>query len=137
MAAVTILSVVALGSPGYAEQAPSGAASTPTAGALTVTAPRVVRRKAQGAGRFQGTPVEVLSLSQPVNFGDLDLTTSMGVDEFKKRILYAAWNTCNRLESEYPSNVYVPVPADQNCPDDTARAALVVADSIIAAARAH
>jgi UrcA family protein len=106
----------------------------PTAGSLTVVAPRVLRGHA-GPAWAQGAPIEVVSLSKTVNFADLDLTTSVGADEFKKRIMYAALDACDQLEAEYPSNRYVLVPATQNCPDTTATQALIVAKEIIAAAR--
>jgi UrcA family protein len=128
----------ALGPSALAQPAPAAESSpTPTAGALTVVAPRVMRRQVAGTARFQGSPIEVLSLAHTVNFGDLDLTTPAGVEEFQKRIMYSALDACNEIEAEYPSNVYVPIPPDQNCPDTTARAALAVARNIISAARAH
>jgi hypothetical protein len=108
-----------------------------TAEALTVVAPRVARREVAGTARFVGTPVELLTSGRLVSFAGLDLTTRAGVDEFKQRIMYGALAACDEIEAEYPSNIYVPVPANQNCPDTAARAALFVADEIIAAARAH
>lgn len=105
------------------------------AGALTVTAPRVVRHEAAGgAGHFPGAPIEVLSVSRSVSFADLDLATRTGADEFRKRIMYGALAACDAIDAEYPSNIYVPVSA-KSCPDTTASAALVVGDEIIAAAR--
>ena len=108
-----------------------------TAESLTVVAPRVARREVAGTARFVGTPVELLTSGRPVSFAGLDLTTQAGVDEFKQRIMYGALAACDEIEAEYPSNIYVPVPANQNCPDTAARAALLVADQIIAAARAR
>ena len=117
-------------------QGPAAArADQPTAGSLTVVAPRVLRNKA-GPAWAQGAPIEVVSLAKTVAFADLDLTTSVGVDEFKKRIMYAALDACDQLEAQYPSNRYVLVPPTQNCPDTTATQALMVAKEIIAAARA-
>ena len=107
---------------------------TSTAGALTVTAPRVVRHHA-GPAWAMGAPIEVVSLSKSVSFVDLDLATDAGVTEFRKRILYASLDACNQLEAQYPSNRYVLVPANQNCPDTTATAALAVAKEIVQAAR--
>lgn len=108
-----------------------------TAESLTVVAPRVARREVSGTARFVGTPVELLTSERSVSFAGLDLTTQAGVDEFKQRIMYGALAACDEIEAQYPSNIYVPVPANQNCPDTTARAALLVADEVIAAARAH
>ncbi|HXQ16619.1 MAG TPA: hypothetical protein VN814_18535 [Caulobacteraceae bacterium] len=114
----------------------SSAPSTTTE-SLTVVAPRVARREVAGTARFVGTPVELLTSGRPVSFAGLDLTTQAGVDEFKQRIMYGALAACDEIEAEYPSNIYVPVPANQNCPDTAARAALIVADQIIAATRSH
>jgi hypothetical protein len=125
---------LALTSPALAQ--PAGQ-ETPTAGALTVVAPEVVRHETAGAARFAGAPIEVLSLSKTVRFNDLDLTTQAGVDEFRKRIMNASLAACDQIEAQYPSNIYVPVPASQNCPDRTATQAFVLADEIISAAKAR
>ncbi|HVN00955.1 MAG TPA: UrcA family protein [Caulobacteraceae bacterium] len=120
-------------------QPDSAAANAPatTAQGLTIIAPKVVRRETTGAATFVGAPIEVLSLARTVSFADLDLSTDAGATEFKKRIMYNALAACDELEAEYPSNIYVPVPAGQNCPDTTARAGLAVADEIISAAKGH
>ncbi len=135
IAAAMVAGLLTTGSPGWAQPQPA-AASPPPASELTVVAPRVVRHAATGAGTFQGSPIEVLSASRAVNFADLDLKTSAGVDEFKRRIMYGALAACDQIEADYPSNIYVPV-STTSCPDTTARAALVVADQIIAATRAR
>lgn len=133
LAAAAATSAAAL--PPSGEPTNGAAPSPPTTEALTVVAPRVLRGQA-GPAWAQGAPIEVVSLSKTVSFADLDLTTSGGVDEFKKRIMYAALAACDELEAEYPSNRYVLVPATQNCPDTTATQALLIAKDIIAAARA-
>src|SRR5476651_563595 len=104
------------GAPALA-QTPSAAPSQPatTTESLTVVAPRVVRHQvAGGPARFAGSPVEVLSIARAVNFGDLDLTTQAGADEFKKRVMYGALAACDEIDAEYPSNIYVPVSANHN-----------------------
>jgi len=116
----------------------SPSAQVPTAESVTVVAPRVVRREvAGGPTRFSGSPVEVLSASRTVSFGDLDLTTQAGADEFRQRIMYGALAACDEIEAEYPSNIYVPVSSSHNCPDATARAGLATAEEVIAATRSH
>jgi UrcA family protein len=112
-------------SPALAQGRAGQAASTTSA--VTVIAPRITKRR-------EGK-VEVLSLQRTVNFADLDLKTRAGVDEFDKRIMYAALAACDQLEQEYPSRIYLPVPPTQNCADATASAALTTAKVIIAAAR--
>jgi UrcA family protein len=103
---------------------------------LTVVAPRLLRG-GPGPAWGSGARIGVVSLSQNASFADLDLTTQGGADEFKRRVMYAALDACNQLEAKYPSTVYIPVQANQSCPDTTAAAALIVADQIIATARAH
>lgn len=108
----------------------------PSAAELTVVAPRVVRHQEVGRTEFFGAKVEVVSATRTASFADLDLTTKQGVDEFKRRIMYGVLAACDQMEADYPSSIYIPVPANQNCPDDTARAALSEANTVIAAARA-
>lgn len=123
--------------PLYAQPA-AAAPPADTTQDITVVAPRIVRRQvANSAPRYFGAPIEVLSTSRAVSFADLDLTSEAGADEFQKRILYAALAACDQMDSEYPTNVYVPVPASQNCPDDTARPPMQLADQIIRAARSQ
>jgi UrcA family protein len=117
----------------HAQTNTSQTSATPES-AVTVVAPRIVRHEVPGAiGRFSDAPVEVLSLAKTVSFADLDLTRSAGKEEFLRRILYASLDACNALEAQYPSNIYVPVRAE-NCPDRTAGAVMPTAYDIIAAA---
>lgn len=134
--AALVAGLLTTASPGVAQPQPAATTPAPATSELTVVAPRVVRRASTGASAFAGAPVEVLSASRVVGFGDLDLRTRDGVDEFKRRIMYGALAACDQIEAEYPSNIYVPVSAT-SCPDTTARAALVVADEVIAASRGH
>jgi UrcA family protein len=107
-----------------------------TASALTVVAPRLLRG-GPGPAWASGARIGVVSLAQNASFADLDLTTQGGADEFKRRVMYAALDACNQLEAKYPSTVYIPVQANESCPDTTAASALIVAEQIIATARAH
>ena len=115
---------------------PAASAPAPTAGSLTVVAPRLLRG-GSGPVWASGARIGVVSLSRNASFADLDLTTQAGADEFKKRIMYAALDACNDLEAKYPSTVYLPVQVNESCPDTTAASALIIADQIIAAARSH
>ena len=113
------------------------ASPPPSAAELTVFAPRVVRHQEAGRPEFVGSKIEVVTTSRIASFADLDLTTQAGVNEFKRRIMYDVLAACDEMEADYPSNIYVPVPASQRCPDDTARAALSEANTVIAAAKAR
>jgi UrcA family protein len=102
---------------------------------ITVIAPEVVRPTA-GTARFAGSPIEVVSLSRVVSFADLDLSSPAGAATLRQRIRDTADKACAQLESEYPSNIYVPVPANQNCVRRATDTAMSLADQIIAAAGA-
>jgi UrcA family protein len=138
---IAILGAMAAGllTPGSAALAqPDAAASPPTpTEAVTVFAPRVERRQVTGAGQLPGAPIEVVSFAHTVSFADLDLATQAGADEFRRRIYYGAIDACDQMEAAYPSNIYVPVPSSQNCPDNAVRAALPEANQIISAAKAR
>lgn len=49
-----------------------------------------------------GRPPEPTTLSQSVNFGDLDLSTRDGAHELRARVRDAAHDICSELASRYP-----------------------------------
>jgi UrcA family protein len=51
-----------------------------------------------------GAPIETVSLSRPVRFDDLDLSTRWGAQRLRERVRYAAQQMCRRLDTEYPVN---------------------------------
>jgi UrcA family protein len=108
-------------------------AQAPTAQEVTVVAPKVARHEGPTASRFLGAPIEVVSLSRPVSFADLDLTKQSDVATFKARIEDAAHAACTDLEVQYPSTYYVLVPANQNCAQTATDQAMTVAKEVIAA----
>jgi len=103
--------------------------------AVTVVAPHVVREKAGGTG-LAGGPIEVLSLSRVVSYADLDLTTQAGVAEFQKRIHDAAQTACDQIAAQYPAQLYIPTPANQDCVGAATDGAMPQARQVIAAAQA-
>jgi UrcA family protein len=49
-----------------------------------------------------GRPPEPTTLSLPVNYGDLDLSTRAGAHELRARVRDAAHDICSELASRYP-----------------------------------
>ena len=101
--------------------------------AVTVVAPHAVHR--QAGTSFGGMPVELISLTRQVGYGDLDLTTPAGVATFEDRISDTAKQACAQLDSLYPpSRDYLPDPANQDCAKKATADALARAKLVIAAA---
>jgi len=76
--------------------APGGWAMAQTVGGVTVTAPRMIGREANG------TPIERVSMTATVRVADLDLKTTAGVKELNKRVRDVAASLCKSLEVDYP-----------------------------------
>ncbi len=66
-----------------------------------------------------GIPTERVYARRVVNFEDLDLSTRWGVHELHSRIVRAATDACNELDTLYPSGLY---PVDSSDGDCRARA---------------
>lgn len=62
-----------------------------------------------------GAPVEYVSLSKAVPYGDLDLRTRRGVRELRYRINFTAISLCGRLNTMYPITDGESWPVDQPC----------------------
>jgi len=100
---------------------------------ITVVAPEVVQRKIVGRTMI-GAPIEVISLSRPVSYADLDLTKQSDADELEKRIGDTAKAACKELNIMYPDAMFQPIPANQNCTRTATSEAMEVAKLVIAAA---
>ncbi len=103
-----------------------------TTGELTVIAPRAVheqvgRSSSTGA---PGTPIELISLSREVNFGDLDLTTESGAQTLKGRVIDTAKQACAELDKLYPIE-----PPNVDCVKAAADEGMAQANMVVAAAR--
>ena len=66
-----------------------------------------------------GIPTERVYASRVVHFGDLDLSTGWGVHELHARVVRAATDACNQLDSQYPMGL---TPLDSNDGDCRAHA---------------
>jgi len=94
---------------------------------LTVEAAREVKV----AQTVTGIPVSEITVRSRVSFADLDLTTDAGVKTLKDRIRAAATGACKEM------NVRVPAEGSsvETCTKDAVKAAMVQADTVIAAKR--
>ncbi|MGE5723162.1 MAG: UrcA family protein [Sphingomonadales bacterium] len=83
--------LLSVNSPAYAQEEITG----PT---ITITAPRrvVVERSSSGV------PIELISLSAIVGYGDLDLRTPASRAELDKRVTEAARDACKELDAKFP-----------------------------------
>jgi UrcA family protein len=122
-AAGAVIGIFALvNHPAFAQQA------TETSGVneeITIVAPRVVQRKVVGRTTI-GAPIEVISLSRPVSYADLDLSTQEGRAELRKRIENTAKAACKELDVMYPDSMFQPIPAEQNCVKNASSQAMEV-----------
>ncbi len=85
---------------------------------VTVQAHRGVTTKQVGRDRA-GIPVSEATMSLGVSLADLDLSTSAGEDEAKKRIFAAAGEVCMDIVREFPEEVHTL----QKCTRETSRQA--------------
>ena len=69
-----------------------------TLGGVTVTAPRFHERDSA-----TGAPIEWVSTSRAVRYGDLDLSRPWGMHELRVRIARAARSACDELDGAYPN----------------------------------
>jgi UrcA family protein len=79
----------------YASYAPPGYQAPSES--VEVTAPRFHEQHTR-----LNAPLDKVSLSTAVSFGDLDLRTRFGARELHRRIWVAAQNVCGELRDAYP-----------------------------------
>ena len=78
-------------------------------------------------GRYGTVPDNVKSLTQPVSYADLDLSTPAGQHEFRHRISLTARYLCDKLGENDTATSVVP-----SCRDAAERDANAQADTVIA-----
>jgi UrcA family protein len=98
-------------------------------GEVTVQASRVVKKV---IGRTSsGVPIEDISLSYGVSTAGLDLSSSSGAAELKKRVTEAANAACKELSRQYPEAT----PTDAECVKNATDKAMVKVNDLVAAAK--
>jgi UrcA family protein len=58
------------------------------------------------AARHGFAVAESTSVSRPISYSDLDLSTSAGVQELQRRVTLTATDVCNELKKRFPSDLY-------------------------------
>ena len=98
-------------------------------GEVTVQASRVVKKV---IGRTSsGVPIEDISLSYGVSTTGLDLSSSAGAAELKKRVTEAANAACKELGRQYPEATTT----DAECVKNATDKAMVKVNDLVAAAK--
>jgi UrcA family protein len=98
---------------------------------ITVVAPYVVQKKEVGR-TATGIPIQVVSMSTPVSYSDLDLTKQSDAAELQKRIVDAAKAACGKFKTRFPLANYKT--SDRECIKDATMEATAVANLVIAGA---
>jgi UrcA family protein len=98
-------------------------------GEVTVQASRVVKKVIGTTS--SGIPIEDISLSYGVSTTGLDLSSSAGAAELKKRVTQAANAACKELGRQYPEATTT----DAECVKSATDKAMVKVNDLIAAAK--
>lgn len=99
---------------------------------ITVYAPFVVHRA--NMQRKAGEQLELISVNRAVSFHDLNLKEAADQKTLETRVNQAAQDACKELDKRFPKNVYIPVPANQDCVANATNEAMLVVTQLIAAA---
>ena len=108
----------------------SGIAAPQNAKEVKIQAQRVINEKVIARITGGGKIIE-LTLSYPVSFADLDITSISGAAELEKRVKDAARAACEEIGSKYPSAT----PSDAVCAQRAAAKAMGDVRKLVAATR--
>src|SRR5579862_6064724 len=106
----------------------AGIAIAQDTGEVTVQASRVVKKTIGTTA--SGIPIQDVSLSYGVSTAGLDLSSSSGAAELKKRVVEAAKAACKELGRQYPRSK----PEDEACAKAAADKAMARVDELVAGA---
>lgn len=75
---------------------------------ITITAPQfsIKRTPVPDAAKHGFAVAQATSISQPVTYSDLDLSTPAGVKELEKRVTRTATDICRELNRRFPADLY-------------------------------
>ncbi len=114
--------------------APQAATVSPLTEQIVIEAPRYVVKRLPVPGHdYKLTNAEVVSISHPVGYGDLDLSKAEDAATLKKRVSDTATQICMELNSKYPRSQFRVVYGKEECVKATVDEAMVVVDKVIAA----
>jgi UrcA family protein len=86
---------------------------------ITVQGPYTVRTEMTKRSLGGEMPEFTISVSQTVNYADLDLSKPEDVAKLRDRVATAAKDGCRELDARFPRNVYIPV--GESSPRDCVR----------------
>ena len=108
----------------------SGIAAAQNAKEVKIQAERAINEKVTAHITGGGKIIE-LTLSYPVSFADLDITSVTGAAELEKRVKDAARAACEEIGSKYPGAT----PSDAVCAQKAAAKAMGEVRKMVAAAQ--
>ena len=76
---------------------------------ITVQGPYTVRAEMTKRSLGGDMPEFTISVSQNVNYADLDLSKPEDVAKLRDRVSVAAQDSCRELNARFPRDVYIPV----------------------------
>jgi|HubBroStandDraft_4_1064222.scaffolds.fasta_scaffold525181_1 UrcA family protein len=82
-----------------------------------------------------GGPIENVSLSRPVRYDDLDLSSHWGAHRLRERVSFEARELCKQLDAMYPVSADDSSGWNNRCYDRAFEQAMYQADRVIAEAR--
>lgn len=110
-----------------------GAVPAPSDETVTVhNAPYTIHRQEISRQMARQLALSKVSVDKQVSYSDLDLSRPEDAAKLKDRIREAAVDSCNQLEHRFPSSVFIPVPAQQNCVGEATGQALAQVQGITA-----
>lgn len=101
---------------------------------ITVVAPREVTRQQVGRS-YTGVPIEEISVSYEIPYGDLDLKKTADVDTLRQRITGIAKQACKEVSQLPPYNVSAR--SRQDCIRKSVKTAAKQVDAAVAAATGY
>jgi UrcA family protein len=97
---------------------------------ITVVAPRDVAQKQIGRTRY-GAPIEEISVSYEIGYGNLDLKKTADVDALNKRVAHIAKQACSEVTKLPP---YAGNRSKQDCIRKSVKSATAQVNAAVAAA---
>jgi UrcA family protein len=105
--------------------------AVPESEQITVDGPYTVRQEVTKRAMSGAMGEQNLSVSQNVDYSDLDLTKHTDVEKLRDRVRAAAKDTCRELDRRFPVSTYIPV-TTRSCARDAARNGLAKVGAITA-----
>ena len=113
---------------------PQMATVPPITEQIIIEAPRYVVKRLPVSGRENSLMnAEVVSISHPVGYSDLDLSKAEDAAILKKRVSDTATQICIELNSKYPKTQFRVVYGKDDCLKSAVDDAMLIANEVIAA----